>query len=139
MAGFEVIVRPVVFPNIRPAPAQVLPPEDDPTQGMCVIKGGGATKVGASRNWSVSLSRQKPHTEVIRQVNKERVYQKDKNGEINKKNYIDLERLKKVRIDTDDGPVKYIYSNPPKPDNVEILEKNKTIPYVDEDRSDFVG
>ena len=33
MAGFEVVVRPVVFPNIRPAPARSLPPRGRSRQG----------------------------------------------------------------------------------------------------------
>jgi hypothetical protein len=39
MAGFETVVRPAVFPDIRPAPARSLPPADDPEKGMCVITG----------------------------------------------------------------------------------------------------
>ncbi len=38
MAGLEVVVRPVVFPNIRPAPARALAPEDNPDQGIAVLE-----------------------------------------------------------------------------------------------------
>jgi hypothetical protein len=126
MAGFEVIVRPVVFPNIRPAPPRVLPPEENSEQGLVVIKGSGAKQLSASYSWSVSVSRQRPHKEAKRQFDKERVHQKDKDGKINKKNYIDVERLKRVRFDTEEGPYKVLYADPPKTDNVETLETDVT-------------
>ncbi len=125
--GFEVVVRPAVLPNIRPPLAQVLPAEDNPDQGMCVIK-GSPTTVGASRSWSVSLSRDKPHQESKRQFDKERVHQVDPNGKINKKNYVDVERLKKVRLEKEDGPYKMLFADPPKPDNVETIEFDVTRP-----------
>ena len=43
-AGFEVIVRPVILPNIRPASPRVLVPEDDPSSGVAVLSGSGRTK-----------------------------------------------------------------------------------------------
>jgi hypothetical protein len=122
MAGFELIVRPVVFPNIRPAPAQVLPAEDDPTQGMAVIGGSPRRKLSASYSWSINMSRQKPHKENKRQYNKERVYQQDDQGNINKNNFIDVERLRKVRLETTTGPYKMIFADPPPRTNVDIIE-----------------
>jgi hypothetical protein len=127
MSGFEVIVRPVVFPNIRPAPAQVLALEDDPTQGMAVISGNaGGTLLSASHTWSVNLSRSRPHKEAARQFNKERVYQvEEKPGGasiMHLDNYVDMERLKRVRLDTDQGPIKVFYSDPPQRDNVVVKE-----------------
>jgi len=127
MAGFEVIVRPAVFPNIRPAPPRVLPPEDDPTQGFAVISGSGGKLIDLSHNWSVSLSRQKTqHKETTRQVDKEKVKQVDKKGKINEKNYIEVERLKKVRLETPQGPIKVIYADPPKADNIETIQSDVT-------------
>jgi hypothetical protein len=126
MAGFEVVVRPVVFPNIRPAPPRVLAPEDDPTQGIAVISGSGGKLIDLPRSWSVSVSYQKPHQEAVRQFDKERVFQKDEKGNINKQNYIDVERLKRVRLDADEGPIKMLYADPPKVDNVETLETDVT-------------
>jgi hypothetical protein len=131
MAVFETIVRPVVFPNIRPAPAQVLAPEDDPTQGMAVISaaaGGGG--LSGSRSWSVNLSRQKPHKEAVRQFNKERVYQVEQKpggaSIMHQDNYVEVERLKRVRLDTTQGPIKVLYSDPPKVDNVTIIQADVT-------------
>jgi hypothetical protein len=131
MSGFEVIVRPVVFPNIRPAPPQVLAPEDDPTQGMAVISGNASgTLLSASHTWSVNLSRQKPHQEAVRQFAKERVYQVKKNPAgasiINTDNYVEVERLKRVRLETDQGPIKVNYANPPKVPNVEVIADDVT-------------
>lgn len=126
MAGFEVIVRPVVFPNIRPAPPRVLPPEDDATKGIAVISGSGGKLIDLPHNWSVSASYQQPHQEAVRQVDKERIHQVDEKGKINKKNYIDVERLKRVRFDTDEGPIKVLYDDPPKADNIETLETDVT-------------
>lgn len=108
--AFEVIVRPVVFPNIRPAPPRVLPPEDKPDQGMAVIKGSSVTSIGASRNWSVSISRDKPHKEKARQFDEQRVYQVDEKGKVNKANYVDLENLKRLRVDTFEGAIKVLYA-----------------------------
>ena len=42
MAGLEVVVRPVIFPDIRPRSRPALPPEDDPTKGFAVIQGNPA-------------------------------------------------------------------------------------------------
>jgi hypothetical protein len=126
MAGFEVVVRPAILPNIRPAPPRVLPPVNDPAQGMAVITGSGGNLIDLPHSFSVSLSRSLPQQEETRVVNKERVYQKDKNGKINKSNFIDVERLKKVRFNNADGATKVLYADPPKLPNVETLETDVT-------------
>ena len=129
MTGFEVIVRPVVFPNIRPAPQRVLAPVDNPEQGLVTLTGGGAKWVGISYGWSVSVTRDAPHKEVKRQYAVERVYQMDEDGNINKENFIDIERLKKIKVKTPmpDGTLqdtKLIYKDPPKRDNVKLFDDN---------------
>jgi hypothetical protein len=124
--GFEVVVRPAVFPNIRPASPRVLMPEDNPTQDIAVIGGSSGKFVGTSLSWSTSLSRQNPYQEAARQFTKERVHQVDDKGNVNKKNYVDVERLTKVRLDTDAGPLKMIYGDPPPLTNVETLGKDLT-------------
>jgi hypothetical protein len=121
MAGFEVVVRPAVFPNIRPNPPRVLPPPDSPDQGVFTFSGGGGTFVGISYSMSVSISRSKPKQETARQSYRERVHQVDDKGNINKENYIDVERLKKVRMDDEESATKYIYTDPPQADNVETI------------------
>lgn len=124
MSGFETIVRPVVFPNIRPLPARVLAPPDDPTQGMATIKGSTPSKLSGSRNWSVSISRQLPQEETKRVYDTERVYQKDDQGNINKNNFVDIERLSKLRVESPRGgdAQRFLFNDPPKADNVETLE-----------------
>ena len=121
--GFEVVVRLAILPNIRPPRAQVLPPEDNPEQGMVFIKGGNPTSIGASLNWSISWTKKMPHEEEKRVYTKERVYQiQDDKGTINKATFVDIERLSKVRMSATDGPFRYLYEDPPQRANVEILE-----------------
>jgi hypothetical protein len=121
MTGFEVVVRPVVFPNIRPAPPRVLPPESDPLQGLVTLTGGGLETANASYSFSVSVTRQNANQESKRQYDTERVYQVDSAGNINRSTYIDVDRLKKVRLETGAGPLKVIYADPEKKDNVETI------------------
>jgi hypothetical protein len=124
--GFEVVVRPAVLPNIRPPRAQVLPPEDNPEQGWAVIKGGNPQSLGASYSYQMSWTKSKPHKEEKRQFDKERVYQKDAAGKINKQNFVDIERLSRVRLNVPDGALKVLYAEPPEVDNVETIEKDVT-------------
>jgi len=93
--GFEVVVRPVVLPNIRPAPAQLLPPEDDPEKGFAVIRGNGAKEVTLSNSYSASVSSGQ-RTEIKRRVDQVRVYQKTPDGKVNKENFVDLEVANKL-------------------------------------------
>jgi hypothetical protein len=90
MAGFEVVVRPVVFPNIRPTPNQSALPPDDPTKGLCVIEGSSGQWVEFADSWSISMSHSKP-IETERRVDIARVYQMDDNGNVNRNNFIDVE------------------------------------------------
>jgi hypothetical protein len=130
MAGFEVIVRPVVFPNIRPTSPRVLAPADDPTQGLAVISGSGGKLIDLPHSWSVSLSRQKEAwMEQKRQFDKERVYQVDQEGIIHQDNYVEIERLKRVLLSNAAGkPMSLEFSDPPKASNVVTVETNKNRP-----------
>jgi hypothetical protein len=122
--GFEVVVRPAVFPNIRPASPRVLMPEDNPTQDIAVIGGSSGKFVGTSLSWSTSLSRQNPYQEAARQFTKERVHQVDDKGNVNKKNYVDVERVQKIRLQTIDGPLRFVYEDPPPRENIETLARD---------------
>jgi hypothetical protein len=124
--GLEVVVRPVVLPNIRPAAPRVLLPSGSPESGLAVISGGGGKFFGTSHSWSFSISQQTPHKETKRQVDVLRVHQKNDDGTINNNNFIDVERLKKVRLDGGDTVQNVIYSNPRPPDNVTVLETDAT-------------
>jgi hypothetical protein len=97
MAGFEIVVRPVVFPNIRPAPARSLPPLDDPEKGFAVIKGNGAKVVSLSYSYSASWSKSRP-TESERRVDEARIYQMDDDGTVNRANYIDVEAANRIKM-----------------------------------------
>ncbi|SRR5580765_3184943 len=128
MSGFEVIVRPVVLPNIRPAAARVLPAEDDPAKGIATIGGGGGKFVGISHSTSISFSQQRPHKESTRQFNKERILQVAETTAggatiMNPENYVEVERLKRVRLETSDGAIKVLYADPPlpQPNNIVVL------------------
>lgn len=135
MAGFEVIVRPVILPNIRPALPRILPPVPDPSKGLFVLNGGDGNFLGISTTFSVSFSQQQPHKEAVRQYDTERVYKKNDQqqadsarnkdaSDIDKDTYVDVERLRRVRLDTSDGPIKVVYNDPPEADNVETLQRD---------------
>lgn len=96
MANFEVVVRPVVFPNIRPQAPRVLPPEDDPEKGICVIRGNPAKSFDLSYSYSFNASGG-GNAEVARIIDEGRVYQEDDDGEINHENFVDIEVAKKIR------------------------------------------
>lgn len=98
MAGLEVVVRPVILPDIRPRARQSLPPQDDPEKGFAKIDGQPAQAVTMSYSMSVSSSHSKPK-EVERRVDEVRVYQKDDDGTINRENFIDLQVANKITME----------------------------------------
>jgi hypothetical protein len=130
MAGFEVIVRPVVFPNIRPAPPRSLPPEDDPTKGIAVLGGSGGGVVSLSYSYSMSMDRSKQHLqEEERTVDVARVYQKetDENGKetVNQENYLDVEGPFKVLLrDPVGGRSWRNYQRMVEATNIQILQRD---------------
>jgi len=95
--GFEVVVRPAVLPNIRPAPAQSLPPLDDPDKGFAVIRGNGAKQIDLSSSWSSSTSMNK-RKETERRVDEARVYQQNDDGTVNKDNFVDIEVANRIKM-----------------------------------------
>jgi len=103
MAGLEVVVRPVIFPNIRPTARQSLPPQDDPTKGFAVIRGNPASSGQISESQSGSASTSSPKEEE-RTVDKVRVFQKDDTGEVNRDNYVDLEVPTNIKMNV--GPAR---------------------------------
>jgi hypothetical protein len=139
MAGFEVVVRPAVLPNIRPAPPRVLAPADDPEQGKAEIGGGGLSTISESYSYSSSVSRNKP-TEVKRRVDVTRIYQKgntsslpppapggrqgdNTSGAVNKKNFVDVEVANKIWMTGRDDET-YYYERIKAADNIEIMRKD---------------
>src|SRR5215475_277838 len=97
---FEVVVRPAVVPNIRPAPAQPSSPAPgDSSQGMVTIHGASGRYLELP--YSVSFSSSQPHfKEKKRRVDQVRIYQKDDNGKINKDNFVDVDSANKVWMDS---------------------------------------
>jgi hypothetical protein len=151
MAGFETVVRPAIFPNIRPAaPAQPVAPQADPTQGLAVITGSSGKSMDLPYSWNVSISQSK-RVETKRRVDEVRVYQKEDDGTINKDNYIDTEVANKInyrggkqpgrrdfvyvdpntKIDPDQGLVSengVVYLKRQKPaDNIQIIKADKVV------------
>ena len=91
--GFETIVRPAVFPNIRPAAVRTLPIADAPDKGLAVISGGGASSVIAlphSETHSWSRSRM---VEVKRTFDKARIYYTLPDGTFDTSRYWEFEVL----------------------------------------------
>ena len=124
--GMEVVVRPSVFPIIRPTQPRVMPAAGSPD--MVVLGGGGGTFVTTSYSYSYNFSTSKKKKEKKRQVDKKRVYQKDDKGTINKDNFVDIEQIKKVLLTGDAGtePDRIVYAPYKDDDNVEILESDVT-------------
>jgi hypothetical protein len=145
MAGFEIVVRPVVFPDIRPQSPRTLPPEDDPEKGFCEIKGAGSFIISMTRtdSYSISYGKQK---EIKRRADTARVYQQDPSGKVNKKNYVDIQVANKIwqqgatwpeEMNSPErtgrkggrGSEKWVeyYKKVPEKENVEIKKKNEII------------
>lgn len=124
MAGFEVVVRPVVFPNIRPAPAQSQAPASDPTKDIAVIHGSSGQHIDLPFSWTVSTSSSRPR-ETKRRVDVARVYQKDDAGNVNRDNFMDVDVANRIWMNDGGNQTRYGYTPVQKDDNVEIREKNK--------------
>lgn len=93
--ALEVVVRPVVFPNIRPQAPRSLPPASDPHAGICEIKGTSSFIVNFSTSASFSVTYGK-NKEVKRRVDVARVYQQSDDGTVNKDNFVDVEVANKI-------------------------------------------
>lgn len=149
MAGFEIVVRPVVFPNIRPAPAQSQAPASDPTKGICTIKGSSGKHIDLPFSWSISTSTSRPK-ETKRRVDVVRVYQKDDNlgtrnpspsrlstspsrlsttsdSTVNKDNYVDIQVANRIWMNDSGKVIRHSYTRAQENDNIEIRERDKMI------------
>jgi hypothetical protein len=124
MAGFEVVVRPAVFPDIRPAPAQSQAPASDPTKDIAVIHGSSGQHIDLPFSWSISTSSSRPK-ETRRRVDTARVYQMDDNGNVNKDNFIDVDVANRIWMNDGNIDQRYNYSRVKEAQNVAIIEVNK--------------
>jgi len=132
--SFEGFIRPFVAPPIRPpAKPPVLPFQDTPEQGIAVLRGLGGKLIdltfSETSSWSKSVQ-----VETQRTVDRERVYQKKDptpeypKGEIERENYVDVERVRRLEMQDGNGQLlKYDYALPSRSDNVEVLQENVTI------------
>jgi hypothetical protein len=123
MADFEIVVRPVVFPNIRPAPAQPSRPADDATKDTFVIHGSAAKAIDLPFSWSINTNPQKA-SEIRRRVDLARVYQKDDDGNINEDTFIDVEVANKFWMNEGGTQSTYRYTPIKEADNIEIKDRN---------------
>jgi hypothetical protein len=145
MAGFETIVRPVVFPNIRPTPKQSVRPQeaasDDPEKGMCVIRGTSGKIVQLPYSFSSHMSKSQP-VETERRFDEVRVFQQENDGTVNKENFVDIEVPNKITMRTgsdagddssgshpgkgDETKIHYWYARPIEKENIEIRKRDET-------------
>jgi hypothetical protein len=129
MAGFEVIVRPAILPNIRPArqPSLPTPTAIAADQNLVVMSGGGsgAKWVDLTTSTSYSMSKSK-HVEKKRTFDVERIYHQDDDGTVNEDQFVDAERLKKIQTSDGISGGQTVYATPPDRDNVKILKTGQT-------------
>jgi hypothetical protein len=122
--GFEVVVRPVVFPNIRPAPAQSSPAPDNAESGIATINGSSGQFLDLQYSWSASTSQSNP-SERRRRVDVARVYQMDDDGNVNEDNFVDIEVANRIWMNDGSVQSRYGYAPVEEDDNIEIREHNK--------------
>jgi len=126
MAGFENIVRPSVFPNIRPTPTPSVPQKDDPNKGKAVITGSSGKIIDLPYSYSVSSTQSRP-TERQRRVDVARVYQQDDSGTVNKDNFVDINVANKIWMRDANIDTTHFYTPVQETDNIEIKERNKIV------------
>jgi len=124
--GFETVVRPVVFPNIRPAAARALRIEDAPDKGIAVITGGSNSVVDLPYSYSGSWSKSRM-VEVKRKYDKARVYYTRPDGTVDKSKYWEFEVLRSIQY-LENGSTSIGAQFAPFQDleNVEIIDKGLT-------------
>ena len=124
--GLEVVVRPVVLPNIRPSPPRILAPELDASRGIAVLNGSSVRLIDLARSQQSSSTRT-VEMETKRNFDVERIYKTDDDGNVDKSTYIDVERMFKLTKKDGKGSESILrFEAPPERDNVEILENNQT-------------
>lgn len=135
MATFEYIVRPAVFPDIRPRPSSTVTVPNDPKQGRAVITGSSAKIVSLPYSYSMSFSETR-RVETQRRVDRVRVYQQLDDGTVNEENFVDVDVASKVWMRQAEYESRDWYKKPTPKKNVKILQENivlKTVsPYSNE-------
>lgn len=124
MSTFETVVRPAVVPNIRPGASGVAAKGGSSTGAA--IGGAGGRLIDLVHSRTDSVQRQGPHEEQQRIYDTDRVHQKQEDGTINKKNFVDMDRLTGVELKDSEGNKLIIkFSEPPVRDNVENKQKGQ--------------
>src|SRR5580765_4972174 len=121
--GFEVVVRPAVFSNIRPPAARALSIEDAPDKGIASISGGNSQLVDLTYTMSSSWSRSRM-VEVIRHYDKARIYYTRPDGTLDRDQYWEFEVLRSIEF-LENGTTKIGQQFAPfqELDNVEIIDR----------------
>lgn len=127
MSRLESIVRPVVVPNIRPAPARPKAPDDDAARGVCVLNGSSGGLIDLSISSSDSISRQRSN-ELKRRYDEVRVYQREDDGTVNRENFVDVEVVNRLWLQAGDGTIqKARFKRVKETDNVEIIKPHNFV------------
>lgn len=146
--GLEGVVRPVIFPDIRPRPKPALPPQDDPTKGFAVIQGNPAGSTSNSYSFSVNASYTQPK-ETERRVDEVRVSQNGgggggggtrsasvragisahADGDSGEDNFVDIQVANKITMEEPGAGGKpskrsFFYQRVREQDNIEILRRD---------------
>jgi hypothetical protein len=136
MSGFEIIVRPVVFPNIRPAPSRSLPPEDDPESGRATLTGSSGQVIALSHSFTASGT-MPGGSETDRTYDVARISERDEDdsgGDARSARaggdgggYVDVEVVTQLGIRGADGK-RSIWNYAPieEADNIEIISRGNT-------------
>ncbi len=124
--GFETVVRPVVFPDIRPPPVRALPIADAPDKGLAVITGGSNSVVDLPHSETHSWSRNRM-VEVIRHYDKARIYYTNPDGTFDYSQYWEFEVLRSVEF-LKNGTTAFGQQYGPMQEgpNIEVFERNLT-------------
>ena len=124
--GFETVVRPVVFPNIRPAPARALRIEDAPDKGLAVITGGSNSVIDLPYSEQHSWSRSRS-VEVKRKFDKARVYYTNPDGTFDKSQYWEFEVLRSIEfIENGSTAIGQQFAPMQNLENVEVINRGLT-------------
>ncbi len=124
--GFEVVVRPAVFPNIRPQPTRSVPIADAPDKGLAVISGGSNSIVDLPHSEQHSWSKSRM-VEVKRTFDKARIYYTRPDGTLDFSQYWEFEVLRSVEF-LENGTTAFgqQYAPMQEGDNIEVFEHNLT-------------
>lgn len=132
MSGLEVVVRPVILPNIRPAAPRMLAPEDNPEQGIATLSGAGGRLIDLPYQFQRSTQRQLPQYEQERTYDVDKVYQKNDDGTINKENSVKVQRTTQNKFRDPSGNVMHlVYQRPKLDDNIETIQKDLVYNFKD--------